>query len=140
MFFRWSSDDNQMVWFWSPVRCRTTCGLSQKYFCDSPLIVRHHEQLNIENLRFSSVHKNGSRCPNSLFKVSFGFLISSPSLLEHSQALSRSNKHTTRGIKPIRKSMVWIPREMLRWYGFDPSWDVVLHVGYRRNISAIPHS
>ena len=46
---------------------------------------------------FSTFPNSGSRCPILLFKVTFGILISSPSLLEHFQALSRSHKRTIRG-------------------------------------------
>ena len=48
-------------------------------------------------LDFSTFPNSGSRCPIWLFKVTFGILISSPSLLEHVQALSSSNKRTIRG-------------------------------------------
>ena len=51
----------------------------------------------VQILDFSTFPKTSSRCPIWLFKVTFGFLISSPSLLEHFQALSRSNKRTMRG-------------------------------------------
>ena len=49
------------------------------------------------SLIFSTGPKTGSRCPIWLFKVTFGILISSPSLLEHFQTLSRSDKRTIRG-------------------------------------------
>ena len=38
----------------------------------------------------------------------------------------------SRGIKTMRRNLVWIPRQTCGWFGLASSWDVVIHVGNRR--------
>ena len=102
------SGDAGMEWFISLGRCRTMCGLSQKYSGD---VKSNWTKLLICEMRFGLV-----------WLTSPEYFCDNPHIVRR---LPRDQNH--------EKSLVWIPRETQGWYGLDSSEDVVLCVGYRRN-------